>query len=155
VTRLDDIEARVAAVAASLPWIKDPDDPAIVLHPDDSSGFDGTVVARVQRDDYGLVEEDVTDLIAHAPADLVALVKVVREVTPLHQPRTVYANETHCSRLHDADHAMGRHVEDRTGSWVCLDYELASECITCCDTGGATAEWPCSTAQALSEMEGS
>jgi len=152
VTRLDDMEKRLAAVT-SLPWIKDPDDSAIVLQPDDASGFDGTVVARVQRDDYGLIEEGVTDLIAHAPADLAALVKVVRQVAKLHQPRTVYANETHCTRRFDAEHDKARHVESHTGFWVCLDYELTSECITCCNADGATADWPCPTARALAELE--
>lgn len=76
--RLAEIEARLAA-ATLLPWMKDPDDPDKVLH-STNGGFDGTVIATVQRDDYGLFEEANTDLIAHAPADLAALVAVVKAV---------------------------------------------------------------------------
>lgn len=61
---------------------------------------------------------------------------VVREVKALHRPRTVYANESHCERQrHEVDHSLGRHIEDWTGSWVCLDMPLA------CPTAAAVETW--------------
>lgn len=79
--RLGEIEARLAA-ASRLPWMKDPDDPDKVLH-STNGGFDGYVIATVQRDDFGLFEEANTDLIAHAPEDLAALLAVVKAVRDL------------------------------------------------------------------------
>ncbi|MGB2557760.1 hypothetical protein [Cellulosimicrobium cellulans] len=53
-----------AQAATPGPWMKDLDDPGIVLKPDKPGGWDGTIVATVQRDDYGLVEEGTTEHIA-------------------------------------------------------------------------------------------
>lgn len=79
--RLEQIEARLAA-AVRLPWMKDPDDPDKVLH-STKGGYDGYVIATVQKDDFGLFEEGNTDLIAHAPEDLATLVAVVKAVQDL------------------------------------------------------------------------
>lgn len=118
--------------------------------------------ARIEqaRADYdaiqGYEESSLTERIAlqHAAAhvypltnELEATAAVIREVKALHCPRTVYANESHCTR--QGDHAIGRHIEDRTGSWVCLDMPLADECRMCTSEDGATADWPCPTAAAV------
>jgi len=148
-SRIDEIEARLAAATPG-PWAEGYDAGWTVdqdLYPD------GIEIAAMTDQEGDQGRRDAS-LIAHAPADLAALVKFARDVAALHQPRTVYANEAHCTRAFDGDHAMGRHVEDRMGSWVCLDHELASECITCCDTDGATADYPCPTARAVAELDG-
>jgi hypothetical protein len=74
-----------AEKAGKGPWIKDPDDPAIVLRPDKGDDWDGIVIARVQRDDYGLVEEDTTEFIAHARTDVPALVNALEAVLAIHR----------------------------------------------------------------------
>lgn len=63
-----------AAAATSGPWMKDPDEPSIVLKPDAPGGWDGTAIATVQRDDYGLVEEANTEFIAASRTDVPRLV---------------------------------------------------------------------------------
>lgn len=83
-TRISEIDARLSA-ASRLPWMKDPDDHDKILH-STNGGFDGYVIATMQKDDFGLFEEANTDLIAHAPDDLATLVAVVKAVLLVHQP---------------------------------------------------------------------
>lgn len=63
-----------ADAATDGPWMKDPDEPSIVLKPDAPGGWDGTAIATVQRDDYGLVEEANTKFIAASRTDVPRLV---------------------------------------------------------------------------------
>ncbi|MDQ8040622.1 hypothetical protein RDI86_02010 [Cellulosimicrobium sp. XJ-DQ-B-000] len=63
-----------ADAATDGPWTKDPDEPSIVLKPDAPGGWDGTAIATVQRDDYGLVEEANTEFIAASRTDVPRLV---------------------------------------------------------------------------------
>jgi len=63
-----------ADAATDGPWMKDPDEPSIVLKPDAPGGWDGTAIATVQRDDYGLVEEANTEFIAASRTDVPRLV---------------------------------------------------------------------------------
>lgn len=148
--RLSEIEARLAGATPGVwkLWGMD-----VLADQDGTSDVDTAVpVATTRMLIDGKPRTFDAELIAHAPTDLTALVKFAREVEALHQPRTVYANESHCAL--QGDHAMGRHVEDRTGFWVCLDSPLTNECQTCTDENGATADWPCPTAAALQRMGG-
>jgi hypothetical protein len=123
--RLSEIEERLANATPG-PWVKDPDDPDKVLR-STNAGFDGTVIATMQRDDFGLVEEANTEFIAHARQDVPDLIAVVREVEALHRPHVV----------------------------ICLNPSHGKDCDgQVCDT--CDNPWPCPTAAAVQKLgEGS
>lgn len=110
--RLSEIEGRLAAATPG-PWLKDSDEPYIVMKPDSpGSDWDGREVARVLRDDYGLFEEADTDLIAHAPTDLAALIDAVKAVRALHHPKS---QETSC--------------QECRGDWPCFTAAIVAAAL--------------------------
>lgn len=107
-TALDDIKAREAA-ATKGPWMKDPDEPVHIMKPD-RPGFswDGTVIATLQRDDFGLFEEANSDFIAHARTDIPKLLAALEAVEALLEGKyKLYAaicGETCVKGIHGVDH---------------------------------------------------
>lgn len=78
--QLQEIKARLEAATPG-PWMKDPDEPVRIMKPDKpGSSWDGTVIATLQWDDFGLFEEANADLIAHTPEDLAKLIAALEAV---------------------------------------------------------------------------
>jgi hypothetical protein len=80
-------EARERLDAATPgPWLVTPDHPDIVMKPDEGhpDGWDGTMIARVPADEFGLVDEANAQFIAHAPTDLTAALDALDRVRALH-----------------------------------------------------------------------
>jgi hypothetical protein len=117
-----------AEAAVKGPWIKDPDDPAIVLRPDKGDGWDGIVISRVQRDDYGLVEEGTTEFISHARTDVPKLVEALEAVLAKHQK-----------------HPGGGQGYDADGNYV----EFDEVCQACGQYDEYAVPWPCPTVTAV------
>lgn len=143
-THLKDIAARLEAATPG-PWHAVRNfSAASVRAADPYTRLGFHLVAQVPRRGADRPIGDA-ELIAHAPADLAALLGMLKAVRELHQPRTVYANETHCPRRLDTEHTATRHREDWTGFWVCEDQPIGHDCQTCTSDEGAPADWPCPT----------
>lgn len=116
---LDAIEARASA-ATEGPWLAD--EGVFVLKPDRPGfAYDGTIIARVFRDDFGLVEEADTEFIAAARTDVPALVARVRGLE---------AQRDAALAIHERRESSGEDI-----------YDYCSECYN--------DVWPCPTVQAL------
>ena len=112
--RLREIEERLASATPG-PWEIGVVEPM----PD---GWPGAYAA-VEPNIAGGLDPLDAELIAHAPADLAALVAVVREVEALHRPHVV----------------------------VCLNPSHGKDCVgQVCDT--CDAPWPCPTAAAVQKL---
>ena len=119
--QMEEMKARLAAATPG-PWMKDPDEPTHILKPDKpGSSWDGTVIATLQRDDFGLFEEANADLIAHAPETQAKLIAALEAVEALH-----------------ARH-LGNWTDPSGIPWT------GDHCAECRD------EWPCPTATAIKE----
>ena len=102
------IEQRTAA-ATEEPWIVDPDDPEIVMHPDKGTdAWDGFAIAKIVDHDGGMFPREHNGaFIAHARTDLPALTAAVRDVLALHVEAT-------CSRGYPQAYCM-----DCGQTWPC------------------------------------
>lgn len=122
-SQLEEIKAR-AEKATPGPWMKDPDEPVHIMKPD-KPGFswDGTVVATLQRDDFGLFEEANADFIAHARTDIPKLLAALEAVEAHHQPIPAGAYD---------------------GSKIQI-------CATCSDDTGNWEIYPCPTLTGITE----
>lgn len=127
---LNEIEARLAAATPG-PWENDGGG-EIGQHYSRPEPYQQIVSTTVSCGSYclggssaGVEHHDDAELIAHAPADLAALVAVVREVEGLHQPHAV----------------------------ICLNPSHGKDCdAMVCDT--CDAPWPCPTAAAIQRLGG-
>lgn len=96
---IDAIKARADA-ATEGPWVVD--DQKYVLR-SKNGGWDGLIIATVQHDDFGLVEEDNTAFIASARQDIPALLAeverlqaIVERVRELHVSGIGHNPNCHC-----------------------------------------------------------
>jgi hypothetical protein len=81
------IEARAAA-ATEGPWLVPSDNPRLVMQLDERhpNGWDGQIIATLPADEFGLVEEDTSQFIAHAREDIpVLLGERLRAVTRMRE----------------------------------------------------------------------
>ena len=82
---IDAIKARAEA-ATEGPWMVDSGSPDVVLKPDKpGSSWDGMAIARVTTGDFGLIETDNTEFIAHAREDIPALLAALAEQSQLRE----------------------------------------------------------------------
>jgi hypothetical protein len=118
---LDDIEARLAA-ANSAADLHDPTYDGLTEH----GGYSVRMGQGVSTDGY--LPEEVAELIAHAPADLAALVRVVKIVEAMHREIAGPDDATTCFTCIELDHSEGETPWDYT--------------------------YPCPTTEALAAMTG-
>lgn len=131
--RLNEIEERLAAATPG-PWERDQFGPD-----DDSARFIGSPsTGRIVV--YEAATAGNAEFIAHAPADLTALVAVVREVEALHQPNDAPS-------FTESSYGIAGQIPGT----VTLS-GFTSRDVTCCRNCGA--EYPCPTAQALQRLGG-
>lgn len=137
--RLSEIEARLAAATPG-PWEADTypvrkrsskTGRVLAYRPED--GTRGSVSVVPSDGVYGVMDGPDAELIAHAPADLAALVKFAREVERLHKP-----------------HPDGGQGYDSAGEYVWFD----QVCQTCGQHDEYGVPWPCPTAQAVQGFGG-
>lgn len=130
---LNEIEARLAAATPG-PWEIDEDGDVQGrrrgMYPDPE--LDPIVTCSAER------PED-TNLIAHAPADLAALVAVVREVEQVHQPGGTVIRE------------VSYDMEGTIPGPIRISGFQTSDLATC---KGCSGTWPCPTAAALQRLGG-
>lgn len=131
--RLDEIESRLEAATPG-PWEAYGTVVAAMTGPGDCEGCSGVVGGPLHEPSClwseiaGAGEADA-ELIAHAPADLAALLAVVREVARLHQP---------------IPDGMG-FIDGSYGT-------ISPACGTCGAYDEYAVPWPCPTARALQAL---
>ena len=140
--RLDEIQAR-ADKATDGPWVVE-----------DQQGTDLIVAPSGHAVAYNADDRDIgrpnSEFMAHARADVPALVAALRAVLDLHRPLRLYEHEDLCGRT-DEEHREERHVEFEEGcEYYCLDHPTDYVlCAECRDVNGDSVDYPCPTVRAV------
>lgn len=156
--RLDQIEARINA-ATTGPWSHCLDElrNRTAVHRIGSSEVNADVAFTYRdREGRGPGMQDA-EFIAHARADVPAMLAALRAVLDLHQPMTMYEHEDCCENDTD-DHREERHAEDvnHGGEFFCMDLPtgivLCAECSRDLDFDGR--DYPCPTVRVINAALG-
>ena len=149
--RLDEIQARANA-ATEGPWaVRGDEDYGYEVH----GQREASSIPGVWRptEVCGPGEERNAEFIAHARADVPALVAALRAVLDLHRKGTIYYHADHCEN-HSDEHIAERHDEysDAMGEYYCRDlpmHDVCRECSGVFEDEFESAEFPCPTVRAV------